>query len=29
MGNVNAVMDGDIEGFMISYLKMMAGKNNE
>ena len=29
MGNVNAVMDGDIEGFMVSYLKMMAGKNNE
>ena len=29
MGNVNAVMDGDIEGFMISYLKMMAGKENE
>ena len=29
MGNVNAVMDGDIEGFMISYLKMMAGKQNE
>lgn len=28
MGNVQAVMDGDIEGFMIAYLKMMAGKNN-
>ena len=29
MGNVTAVMDGDIEGFMLSYLKMMAGRNNE
>lgn len=29
IGNVNAVMDGDIEGFMLAYLKMMAGKNNE
>ncbi len=29
VGNVQSVMDGDIEGFMLSYLKMMAGKNNE
>ena len=29
VGNVTAVMDGDIEGFMLAYLKMMAGKNNE
>lgn len=29
MGNIAAVMDGDIEGFMIAYLKMIAGKKNE
>lgn len=29
VGNVQSVMDGDIEGFMLSYLKMMAGKKNE
>lgn len=29
MGNITAVMDGEIEGFMLSYLKMMAGKSNE
>lgn len=29
VGNINAVMDGDIEGFMLAYLKMMAGKNYE
>lgn len=29
MGNITAVMDGDIEGFMIAYLKMIAGKKNE
>ena len=29
MGNITAVMDGDIEGFMLSYLRLMAGKNNE
>ena len=29
MGNIDAVMDGDIEGFMQAYLKLMAGKNNE
>lgn len=29
MVNINAVMDGEIEGFMLAYLKMMAGKNNE
>ncbi|MCM1196807.1 MAG: peptide chain release factor 2 [Roseburia sp.] len=29
MGNITAVMDGDIEGFMLSYLRMMAGKENE
>lgn len=28
MGNINAVMDGDIEGFMLAYLKDMAGGNN-
>ena len=28
MGNVNAVMDGDIEGFMLAYLKDMAGGSN-
>ncbi|MDE6655991.1 MAG: peptide chain release factor 2, partial [Anaeroplasmataceae bacterium] len=28
MGNITAVMDGDIEGFMLSYLRMMAGKEN-
>lgn len=28
VGNVNSVMDGDIEGFMLAYLKMMAGKDN-
>ena len=25
MGNITAVMDGDIEGFMLAYLKDMAG----
>ena len=25
MGNINAVMDGDIEGFMLAYLKYLAG----
>ncbi len=29
MGNINAVMDGDIEGFMLEYLKMKAGAKNE
>lgn len=29
MGNINAVMDGDIEGFMIQYLKMKAGAKND
>ena len=29
MGNINAVMDGDIEGFMIAYLKYSAGENND
>ncbi len=28
VGNVNAVMDGDLEGFMYSYLKMLAGGSN-
>lgn len=28
VGNVNAVMDGDLEGFMYSYLKMLAGGKN-
>ena len=25
-GNINAVMDGDIDGFINAYLKMNAGK---
>ena len=29
MGNITAVMDGDIEGFMLSYLRALAGKENE
>ncbi len=29
VGNITAVMDGDIEGFMMAYLKTMAGKNYE
>ena len=29
MGNINAVMDGDIEGFMLEYLKMKAGAKCE
>ena len=29
VGNITAVMDGDIEGFMMAYLKAMAGKNHE
>ena len=29
IGNINSVMDGGIEGFMIAYLKMMAGEENE
>jgi peptide chain release factor 2 len=29
MGNINAVMDGDIEGFMLAYLKDMAGGKSE
>ncbi len=29
MGNISAVMDGEIEGFMLSYLRLMAGKANE
>lgn len=29
MGNITSVMDGDIEGFMLSYLRMIAGKENE
>lgn len=28
MGNINAVMDGDIEGFMMAYLKYNAGDNS-
>lgn len=26
-GNINAVMDGDIDGFINAYLSMLAGKN--
>ncbi len=29
MGNINAVMDGEIEGFMLAYLKYLAGGKNE
>jgi hypothetical protein len=29
MSNINAVMDGDIEGFMLAYLKDMAGGKSE
>lgn len=29
VGNITAVMDGDIEGVMMAYLKAMAGKNHE
>ncbi len=29
MGNIQAVMDGDIEGFMLAYLKYIAGGQNE
>lgn len=29
MGNITAVMDGEIEGFMFAYLRWMAGKENE
>lgn len=29
MGNIQAVMDGDIEGYMLAYLKYLAGGNNE
>lgn len=29
MGNINAVMDGDIEGFMLAYLKYLAGGKDE
>ena len=28
MGNINAVMDGEIEGFMLAYLKYLAGGKN-
>ena len=28
IGNIQAVMDGDIEGFMLAYLKYNAGDNN-
>ena len=27
MGNIQAVMDGDIEGYMLAYLKLMASAN--
>lgn len=29
IGNINSVMDGEIEGFMQAYLKLMAGGVNE
>jgi len=29
MGNINAVMDGDIEGFMMAFLKYSAGEKND
>lgn len=28
MGNVNAVMDGDIDGFIFAYLEMLSRENN-
>ena len=28
-GNIAAVMDGEIDGFINAYLKMMAGKKAE
>ncbi len=28
-GNISAVMDGDIDGFINAYLKMMAGKKDQ
>ena len=28
-GNINAVMDGEIDGFINAYLKANAGKNQE
>ena len=28
-GNINAVMDGDIDGFINAYLKMESLKNQE
>ena len=28
-GNIQAVMDGEIDGFINAYLKMMAGKKAE
>ena len=28
VGNVGAVMDGDLEGFIYSYLKMVVGGNS-
>ena len=27
-GNINAVMDGDIDGFINAYLKMQANKED-
>lgn len=29
MGNIDAVMDGEIDGFIEAYLKFMAGKKDE
>lgn len=29
MGNIQAVMDGDIEGFILAYLKYLAGGRHE
>ena len=26
-GNINAVMDGDLDGFINAYLSMKAGEN--
>ncbi|MBR5190526.1 MAG: peptide chain release factor 2, partial [Clostridia bacterium] len=28
-GNINAVMDGDLDGFINAYLKMQSQKNLE
>ncbi len=29
VGNIQSVMDGEIEGFMLAYLRFMAGNQND